>query len=144
MPKINKVKVNNPIFSKVMFFKRSVCFFYLQLYKRVGRMNQQYLISIKSSLWGQVPIFFLNKQQQKKCLGAFGKVYKVFHKKSKLFYAIKEMDKNTLKSNDMSEQIINEVKIMYSLNHDNIIKLNNHFEDDKNVYLILEFASGVA
>lgn len=32
---------------------------------------------------------------------------------------------------------------MYSLNHENIIKLNNHFEDEKNVYLILEFASGV-
>ena len=61
MPKINKVKVNNPIFSKVMFFKRSVCFFYLQLSKRVGKMNQRYLISIKSSLWGQVPIFFLKK-----------------------------------------------------------------------------------
>lgn len=53
------------------------------------------------------------------------------------------MDKSNLKSNDMCEQIINEVKIMYSLNHENIIKLNNHFEDEKNVYLILEFASGV-
>ena len=53
------------------------------------------------------------------------------------------MDKSQLKSNDMCEQIINEVKIMYSLNHENIIKLNNHFEDEKNVYLILEFASGV-
>lgn len=44
----------------------------------------------------------------------------------------------------MNEQIINEVKIMYSLNHENIVKLNNHFEDEKNVYLILEFASGVS
>lgn len=75
--------------------------------------------------------------------GAFGKVFKVYHKTNKLFYAIKEMEKAQIKSNDMSEQIINEVKIMYSLNHDYIIKLYNHFEDDKNVYLILEFAQGV-
>lgn len=85
--------------------------------------------------------FFKNAKSS--FIGAFGKVYKVFHKKSRLFYAIKEMDKSNLKSNDMCEQIINEVKIMYSLNHENIIKLNNHFEDEKNVYLILEFASGV-
>ena len=37
----------------------------------------------------------------------------------------------------------NEVKIMYSLNHPYILKLYNHFEDDINVYLILEFVGGV-
>lgn len=43
----------------------------------------------------------------------------------------------------MVEQVANEVKIMYSLNNENIIKLYNHFEDDKNIYLVIEFASGV-
>ena len=33
---------------------------------------------------------------------------------------------------------------MYSLNHPNILKLFNHFEDDQHVYLILEFAPGVS
>lgn len=74
--------------------------------------------------------------------GAFGKVYKVCHKKSRLIYAIKEMNKSQLKFNNMVEQVVNEVKIMYGLNHDNIIKLYNHFEDDKNIYLVIEFASG--
>lgn len=32
---------------------------------------------------------------------------------------------------------------MYSLNHPYILKLYNHFEDDINVYLILEFVGGV-
>lgn len=76
-------------------------------------------------------------------LGAFGKVYKVCHKKSRLIYAIKEMSKAQLKANNMVEQVANEVKIMYSLNNENIIKLYNHFEDDKNIYLVIEFASGV-
>jgi len=34
-----------------------------------------------------------------------------------------------------------EIKIMYKLCHQNIIKLYNHFEDDENVYLIIEFAA---
>ena len=75
--------------------------------------------------------------------GAFGLVIKAYHKTNKLFYAIKQMEKAQLKSNDMTEQIINEVKIMYSLNHENIVKLYNHFEDEKNVYMILEFVQGV-
>ena len=53
------------------------------------------------------------------------------------------MSKAQLKSNNMVEQVANEVKIMYSLNNENIIKLYNHFEDDKNIYLVIEFASGV-
>ena len=44
----------------------------------------------------------------------------------------------------MIQQMQNEVKIMYSLNHPNILKLFNHFEDDNHVYLILEFAPGVS
>lgn len=74
--------------------------------------------------------------------GAFGKVIKVEHKKTKQIYAIKEINKKNLKDNNMVEQVSNEVKIMYSLNHQNILKLYNHFEDDTNIYLILEFAQG--
>lgn len=31
---------------------------------------------------------------------------------------------------------------MYELNHDNIIKIINHFENDEHICLVLEFASG--
>ena len=43
----------------------------------------------------------------------------------------------------MVQQIKNEVKIMYSLKHQNIIQLHNHFEEDKSIYLIIEYAPGV-
>lgn len=65
------------------------------------------------------------------------------HKKSKLIYAVKEINKKNLKLNSMIEQVTNEVKIMYSLNHPFVLKLYNHFEDDTNIYLVLEFVSGV-
>lgn len=76
-------------------------------------------------------------------LGAFGRVIKVLHKKSKLTYAVKEINKKNLKLNNMIEQVGNEVKIMYLLNHPYILKLYNHFEDDINISLVLEFAEGV-
>ncbi len=65
------------------------------------------------------------------------------HKKSGTIYAIKAMNKNKLKKSEMVTQIKTEIKIMYALNHENIIKLYNHFEDDNYVYLIIEFATGV-
>ncbi|KAL4454926.1 hypothetical protein ABPG74_006308 [Tetrahymena malaccensis] len=74
--------------------------------------------------------------------GAFGKVIRVLHRKSQLIYAIKEINKKNLKLNNMVEQVTNEVKIMYSLNHPYILKLYNHFEDDTNIYLVLEYAQG--
>jgi len=74
--------------------------------------------------------------------GAFGLVWKMVHKKSGAIYAIKQMDKKRLKLSGMIEQVKTEIKIMYSLYHDNIIKLFNHFEDDNKVYLVIEFAKG--
>jgi len=36
-----------------------------------------------------------------------------------------------------------EIKIMYSLHHDNIVKLYNHFEDNEAINLIIECCEGV-
>lgn len=53
------------------------------------------------------------------------------------------MTKSKLKASGMIDQIKTEIKIMYSLQHEHIIKLFNHFEDDEHIYLIIEYASGV-
>lgn len=52
----------------------------------------------------------------------------------------------------MIQQIINEVKIMYSIlfltnpryniDHQNIVKLYNHYEEEEFIYLMLECAAG--
>lgn len=73
-------------------------------------------------------------------VGGFGKVLKVKHKVSKNVYAIKVISKEQIVTNKLCEQIRLEVRIMYSLNHEHIIKLCNHFEDDKYFYLVLEYA----
>lgn len=72
--------------------------------------------------------------------GSYGLVWKARHKKTGAIYAIKEIKKKTLTSQKMIEHVRTEVKIMYCLNHPNIIKLYNHFEDEFAIYFVLEFA----
>ncbi len=74
-------------------------------------------------------------------VGGFGKVYKVRHKLSKNIFAIKVINKAKIIEHDLVEQIKLEVKIMYNLNHENIVKLYNHYEDDDNFYLILQYCA---
>ena len=72
--------------------------------------------------------------------GGFGKVYKVRHKESQNVYAIKVISKSKIIESDLCNQIRLEIRIMYSLNHEHIIKVFNHFEDDDYFYLVLEYA----
>jgi serine/threonine protein kinase len=72
--------------------------------------------------------------------GAFGKVYKVCSKKNKQVYALKVILKEEVKKYKLEKQMQNEVKIMYSLDHANVVKLYDHFEDDESIFLIIEFA----
>lgn len=72
--------------------------------------------------------------------GGFGKVYKVRHKVSQNVYAVKIISKQKILEGKLCDQMKLEVRIMYSLNHEHIIKLYNHFEDDEYFYLVLEYA----
>lgn len=72
--------------------------------------------------------------------GAFGEVWKVVHKTSKKVYAMKQVLKE--KVSRMLPQFKREVYIMYNLNHPHIVKILNHFEDERSFYLLMEFADG--
>ena len=73
--------------------------------------------------------------------GGFGRVWKVRHKDTDKVYVIKVICKQNIISQKMTDQINRETQIMYNLNHPHIIKLINHFEDDENLYLIMELAA---
>ena len=62
-------------------------------------------------------------------VGGFGKVYKVRHKRSQNVYAVKVINKSKILENDLAAQVKLELRIMYQLNHEYVIKLYNHFED---------------
>ncbi|EGR28171.1 protein kinase domain protein [Ichthyophthirius multifiliis] len=81
--------------------------------------------------------FIIGKQLGR---GKFGSVYLAREKKSNFIVALKVLDKQQLQMNKIEHQIRREIEIQSHLNHQNIIKLFGFFYDQKNIYLILEYA----
>jgi calcium-dependent protein kinase len=72
--------------------------------------------------------------------GSYGKIYKVKNKDTEEIYAMKQMDKIKIQQN--LELFKNEIEIMSILNHPNICKLYEVYEDSKFIYLIIEYCEG--
>lgn len=80
-----------------------------------------------------------NVQQKLLGAGAFGKVYLAESREdAKIKFAIKIL--NTRKMNpQLVNQMQNELKILYKLDHPYICNYIESFEDDKNIYIIMEY-----
>jgi serine/threonine protein kinase len=72
--------------------------------------------------------------------GAFGRVYLTKNKHNGVQVAIKVMNKKKLK--DELEAIQQEVMILNTLDHPNIVKYYETYDDPKNIYLVMEHISG--
>lgn len=70
--------------------------------------------------------------------GTFGKVCKVQHKQSKELRAMKIISKNMVNDKVEYEQIEFEINILKRLDHPNILKLFEFFQDDINYYIVTE------
>ena len=74
--------------------------------------------------------------------GSFGKVFKVRHKKTNKWYAIKVVSKPQIVSLKMTDQLKCEIDIMTICKHPCIIELYTYFEDASNIFLVMELADG--
>lgn len=74
--------------------------------------------------------------------GSFGKVYKAQHLLSKKIRAIKVVKKSMLKYQDGNKAFLKEIEMLVSLDHPNIIRVYEYFEDEENYYVVEEFAEG--
>lgn len=73
--------------------------------------------------------------------GKFGRVYCAKERKSGFVCALKVMSIEEITSYKVEKQFVREVEIQANLRHVNCLRLYGWFYDDKNVYLILEYAS---
>jgi aurora kinase len=55
---------------------------------------------------------------------------------------LKKISKKEIKNNNMMTQISNEIQISKRLEHPNIIKLYEYFDDENDIFLVLELARG--
>ena len=75
--------------------------------------------------------------------GAYGKVIEVQHKISKVFRAMKIINKNAMSlGNEEEDALINEINIVKSLDHPNIMKVYEFFQKKDRLYIISELLSG--
>ena len=70
--------------------------------------------------------------------GGFAKVYQIQHSSSKKVYACKVVSKENLEKESSQKKLSNEIKIHSELVHQNIVRFHKHFNDDSNVYLLMD------
>ena len=70
--------------------------------------------------------------------GSYGKVFKAYDKKTKNLCAVKIITKKKKKKEDL-KKILQEIEILKSLNHPNIIKFLNHYETKKAHFVFTEY-----
>lgn len=76
--------------------------------------------------------------------GSFGVVRECVHKKTKEVYAVKiiKRKKKYRKRSYYEKMVRNEIKYLSLMNHSNIIRLKDFFEDHKKFYIVLEKCDG--
>ena len=74
--------------------------------------------------------------------GGFGKVWKVIRKKDGKIFATKEMLKARVLAKRSIHSVINERKILCLLKHAFIVNMQYAFQDQDNLYLVLDMHSG--
>jgi calcium-dependent protein kinase len=74
--------------------------------------------------------------------GAFGSVRKLVHRQTGDLRAVKTISKKALRTDEELQTFFNEVAVLRAIDHPNVLKLFEFYQDAKNFYLITEFCSG--
>jgi len=87
--------------------------------------------------------FAVKKYAKGKLLGkgGFAKCFEVTNLESKKVLAAKIIQKSSLTKSRARQKLISEIKIHKSLHHANIVSFEHVFEDQENVYILLEICS---
>ncbi len=74
--------------------------------------------------------------------GGMGVVYRGMHTKLEQMVAIKVLSPAYSQDVSMRARFVHEAKLQAKLSHPNVVNILNYLEDDKNIYLVMEFVEG--
>ena len=83
----------------------------------------------------------LYELQDKIRSGSFATIWRAKHRESGVVWAVKVVSRKELKPKD-DAQFLQEVAILLSLRHKNIVALNDFFEEKEYFYLVMELLEG--
>ncbi|WAR23042.1 PLK1-like protein, partial [Mya arenaria] len=72
------------------------------------------------------------------CLGGFARCYEMLDLNSNKIYAGKIIHKHRISKPHQRQKIMREVELQRYLSHKNVVAFHSFFEDDENVYIVLE------
>ena len=75
-------------------------------------------------------------------VGTFGKVWLVSHKRTSKPYALKQLSKREIIGHHQVEGVIREKNIMASLKHPFVVNLVATFQDERQLYMLIELVQG--
>lgn len=107
---------------------------------RIGKKDDKF--SLETSFENKEKISKVyNIELQPLGSGAFGEVRKAVHKSSGDVRAIKMIYKTQVSSIEQ-KKIMKEIEILEKMDHPNIIKIYEYFQDSKYIYIVMECVSG--
>ncbi|CAG9312657.1 unnamed protein product [Blepharisma stoltei] len=74
--------------------------------------------------------------------GAYGEVRICFHRETSAKRAVKIFRKDIIRNELSRSRIEQEINILKSLDHPNIVKVHEYFIDTKKIYIVMEYCSG--
>ena len=118
----------------------------LQLFSKSGRqgrtasLKQSFATSIHGNVWQ------VYTQRERLGTGMCGSVYKCEHNQTHAMYAVKTIRRDVLQmragSPSKRHSIDTEIDILKTLDHPNVIKLYEVYDDERAIYLVMELCSG--
>jgi len=82
------------------------------------------------------------KLEKKLGSGSYGDVYYTTKKNSNLIFATKKLNKKRTMSPSHKSYFLNEIEILKTTDHENIIKLHEFKNSENNFYMIMEYCNG--
>ena len=139
-PSIKKIKVTD--YSSSVLISSTII--PKELYKdKTEKSNQERKIQKKISKINESNIY--EKYIQISILGQnnFSTVYKTKNKLNNQFRALKEIPKENIENVNDTKNIVFSINILRNLQHPNLVKLYEFYEDEKNFYLIYDLCEKV-